>query len=69
MTLNMLEFGTEAAECNGKADQPLALAHLHQKTPQNKVEWKSNTEKNFRNSHGKIKFLENDKFSPFLVVM
>lgn len=34
-----------------------------------KVEWKSNKERNFRNSHGKIKFLENDKCSPFLVVM
>lgn len=38
MTLDMLRFGIGAAECSGKADQPLALqlqAHLHGKKSQN----------------------------------
>lgn len=40
--------------------------HIYVK--KHEVEWKSNKERNFRNSHGKIKFLEKDKFSPFHVV-
>lgn len=71
MTWDMLSFGKEAAKCNGKVDQPLytpGTSTLKQNKTKHKVKWKSNKERNFRNSHGKIKFLVNDKFSPFLLV-